>query len=217
MRAARMRMDLALTAKWTVFSKRCAMWQSALRCYLFVTAVWIASLAVLVDVNRAQTAAQTFATTSEVEDPLRAFLRTDLRRSTGRNAERMRYFDAFVDLNGDGKLEAIVYLTGRNWCGSGGCTMLLLKPKGSSFAVITRVTIVRPPIRVLNSTSNGWHNLAVWVPGGGIDPGYEAELRFDGKTYPTNPSVPPARRLTRRATGERVIVPARNERGKSLE
>jgi hypothetical protein len=44
------------------------------------------------------------------------------------------------------------------------------------------------------------------VQGGGIQPGYEAKLSFNGKTYPKNPSVPPAQRLTQQAVGK-VVVP----------
>src|ERR1041385_8331670 len=42
-----------------------------------------------------------------------------------------RYFAAFVDLNGDGKPEAVVYLSGRLWCGSGGCHTLILERRAS--------------------------------------------------------------------------------------
>jgi|ERR1041385_7529633 hypothetical protein len=116
------------------------------------------------------------------------------------------YRAAYFDLNGDGIKEVIVYLTHYNWCGSGGCITLILEPTKSSFTVITKMTIVRPPIRVLDTSSHGWRNLTVWVQGGGIQPGYEAELRFDGKKYPSNPSMPPAVPLTGKATGQ-VILP----------
>ncbi len=92
--------------------------------------------------------------------------------------------------------------------------MLILAAKDSSYGVVTKVTITRPPIRVLTSTSNGWRDITVWVEGGGMEPGYEAELRFDGKTYPRNPSVPPARQLTRKVAGE-IVVPESAE-GKLL-
>src|SRR6266581_4426971 len=59
-----------------------------------------------------------------------------------------RYFDALVDLNGDGK-EVIVYLTGPQWCGSGGCTALILAPERSSYTVVTKLTVAQRPIRVL--------------------------------------------------------------------
>ena len=48
--------------------------------------------------------------------------------------------------------------------------------------------------------------LAVWIDGGGIQPGYEADIPFNGKTYPTYPSVPPARRLAKEAVGQ-IVVP----------
>jgi hypothetical protein len=117
-----------------------------------------------------------------------------------------RYSSALVDLKDDGRQEVIVYVTGRTWCGSGGCRMLVLVPKGSSYRVVTETTITRLPIRVLVTKSNGWHDLGVWVQGGGIQPGYEADLPFAGGTYPSNPSTPPARRLEEKVAGE-VVVP----------
>lgn len=118
---------------------------------------------------------------------------------------RNRFIASFADLNDDGKTEAIIHLTSNNWCGSGGCTTLVLVREGDSWRVLTEISITRPPIRVLTKKSNGWRSIAVRVQGGGIHPGYEAELRFDGKTYPTNPSVAPAHRVVGKAAGEVVI------------
>jgi len=92
--------------------------------------------------------------------------------------------------------------------------MLVLAPEAASYRLVTKITITNPPIRVLNSSSNGWRNLAVWAQGGGLQPGYEAELRFDGKAYPTNPSVPPARPLNGNVAGQVVI--SSSENGTSL-
>ena len=117
----------------------------------------------------------------------------------------VRYARAFVDLNGDKKKEAIVYLVGQWWCGSGGCPTLILKRTGSSFGIVTSISITRPPIKVLSTRSNGWRDISVWVQGGGIQPGYAAKLQFDGKTYPSNPSTPPARRLENHVGGIEVI------------
>jgi hypothetical protein len=60
-----------------------------------------------------------------------------------------------VDLNGDGAPEVIVYVSSKAWCGSGGCTMLILAREKSTFRIITRTTITRPPIRILKSKSQG--------------------------------------------------------------
>lgn len=116
-----------------------------------------------------------------------------------------RFVDGFIDLNGDGRAEAIVHLTSNDWCGSGGCTTLVLVRDGDSWRVLTKITITSPPIRVLTSKTNGWRSIAVWVEGGGISPGYEAELRFNGRNYPSNPSVAPARRVTGEVAGTIVI------------
>ena len=116
----------------------------------------------------------------------------------------------FVDLKDDGRKEAVVYLTGRGWCGSGGCVMLILAPEGKTYKVITKTTVTRLPVRVLKTKSNGWHDISVVVAGGGIPLGYEAILSFDGKTYPTNPTVPPARPSDGKAPGE-IVIPAAAE------
>jgi hypothetical protein len=83
---------------------------------------------------------------------------------------------------------------------------LILVPKDSSYTVITEMTVVQQPIRVLDTKSDGWHDLGVWVQGGGIQPGYEARLSFNGKEYPSNPTVPPAQPITAKVSGK-VVVP----------
>jgi hypothetical protein len=137
---------------------------------------------------------------SPAEESLRRFLQTlD-------NDKATRYITAFHDLNDDGTPEALVYLLGRKWCGSGGCNTLVLTQDRNSWRMVANISITRPPIRVLADQSNGWHGIGVWVQGGGIQNGYEAELRFDGKSYPRNPSVPPAKRLEGQQAGEVVIA-----------
>ncbi|HEY6388480.1 MAG TPA: hypothetical protein VIX91_22600 [Candidatus Acidoferrum sp.] len=39
----------------------------------------------------------------------------------------------------------------------------------------------------------------------GIQLGYEARLKFDGTTYPSNPTVPPAQKLPTNIKGMTVI------------
>jgi hypothetical protein len=106
----------------------------------------------------------------------------------------LSYMSASVDLSGDGVPETLVYLMG-DWCGSGGCTMLVLQQDGGAFRVVSQVTIVRLPIRVFRNKTNGWRDIGVWVQGGGETTGYEAVLPFDGSSYAENPSAEPARRL----------------------
>jgi hypothetical protein len=140
---------------------------------------------------------------SNQQDSLIRFLQDYV--GTTESTDDTSYFSGFVDLNGDGKPEVIVYLKGSSWCGSGGCTTLILTPKGLSYKLVTKVTITRLPIRVLTSKSNGWHDLSVRVQGGGVSHAYEAKLSFNGITYPSNPSRPPARRLGKKAAGKEVV------------
>jgi len=134
-----------------------------------------------------------------IELSLRSYLQTVY------DDKAARYAVAFQDLDGDGIPEAIVYVVSRDWCGSGGCNTMILSHVRESWKVITEVRITRPPIRLLRSKSNGWYDLGVWVQGGGIQPGYEAQLRFDGKTYPENPTVPPANPLAAKVPGSVMI------------
>ena len=117
---------------------------------------------------------------------------------------KTRYSAAFVDLAGDATRQVIVYLTGRGWCGSGGCVTLVLSRNDSSYELVTKITVSRPPIRILNSKSNGWKDITVQVAGGAVA-AHEAKLSFNGKTYPSNPSMPPADSLDENVSGNVVI------------
>lgn len=151
---------------------------------------------------------------SSQQESLKKFLQGYLGDPLMEKDRTTRYSSALVDLRDDGTQEVIVYITGQYWCGSGGCEMLILEPNGPSWRVITKTTITRAPIRVLVTKSNGWHDIAVLVGGGGILHAYEAMLSLNGRRYPSNPSVPPARRLIEKVPG-RVVVPAEGN-GKPL-
>lgn len=131
---------------------------------------------------------------------VKAFLRSYFK---GPEDKTTRYSAAPVMLDAKGD-EILVYVTGRFWCGSGGCMALLLRPADGSFKVIDRFTLVRLPIVVLSSKTNGWHDIAMSVEGGGIVPGRMAILRFDGHKYPSNPSMAPRLPTRRAGTGKKV-------------
>jgi hypothetical protein len=144
------------------------------------------------------------------EDGLRAYLRARF-HADGTEDRDARYVVAQADLNGDGRPEALVYLLSSFYCGTGGCNLLILTPGGHAWRKVAEMTIVNPPIRLLNSASHGWRDLAVTVAGGGAR-AHEALLAFDGRSYPANPSVPPARALRRPMPGRLLI--ADRERGR---
>jgi hypothetical protein len=123
------------------------------------------------------------------------------RQSEDRDA---RIVTAWADLNGDGRPEAIVYVLAGAYCGTGGCALLVLTRAGHRWRKVADMTIVNPPVRLLATSSHGWRDLAVTVAGGGAR-AHEALIAFNGRAYPSNPSMPPARTLRRRVPG-RVLI-----------
>lgn len=114
-----------------------------------------------------------------------------------------RYVSALADLNADRRPEVVVFLAGP-YCGSGGCQMYVFTPSGRSWRQVAGTTVTRAPIRVLNSRTRGWRDLSVTIGGGGLPRG-EALLAFNGRRYPGNPTVAPAR-LLRRSPPGRVLI-----------
>ena len=89
---------------------------------------------------------------------------------------------ALVDLDGDGIADAIVYLTNWEWCGSGGCTLRILKGTKTGFSFVSGTMRAHGPILVLPAKSHGWKSLAVALRAGGY-----GLLEFNGKRYPLSP------------------------------
>lgn len=97
--------------------------------------------------------------------------------------EQSRKFRLFEhNLNKDPEKEIFVGLTGSNFCGSGGCTVLLLSPKGE---LITRFTVTGDPILIADTKTKGWNDLILHSNG------KDHLMKFDGKTYASNPSTQP--------------------------
>ncbi|MCB2049951.1 MAG: hypothetical protein KDE63_00845 [Novosphingobium sp.] len=112
-----------------------------------------------------------------------------------------------VDLNGDGRDEAVIYLSGPATCGSGGCSAYVLTPQGTGYRAVMDASVTRAPITVLDSSTNGWRDLTVDVGGGGGPSGH-AKMTFDGSSYPSNPTVAPARMTDKTGT---VLIPENPE------
>ncbi len=106
------------------------------------------------------------------------------------NGAPTRYQYNRVDLNDDGRAETLVYLSGPTACGTGGCTALILESEGDRYRLVTQLSLVRPPVIVSEDKTWGWRNLILYVSGGGARPSYRL-LRFNGSTYPSNPSIQP--------------------------
>ena len=124
------------------------------------------------------------ATASEAPASVKAYIHDHLGDTKG-------YRYAQTDLNNDGKPEAVIYVTDPQYCGSGGCNLVVLTPQGSGWRQALNATVAQPPILVLAGTTHGWHDIGVSVHGGGASP-HVARLRFDGVRYPDNPTLAPA-------------------------
>jgi hypothetical protein len=150
----------------------------------------------------------------EMTTSLKRFLRNYLSDPKTGEDKTTRVAIADVQLRDRGDRQIIAYITGREWCGSGGCVTIILEPAGADYRVITEMTITRPPIRVLKTKCHGWHDISVRVQGGGIVSSYEAKLSFDGETYPMNPTVVPAQRISGKLAG--TVAISRDDSGVAL-
>ena len=152
-------------------------------------------------------AQQPTKTAPTAEASLKSFLQSYLGKPESKDDEDAQYLVAWVDLNDDGKQEAVVYVWGPSWCGSGGCVTLVLTPNGATYRLVTRMTVTRLPIRVMPEKSHGWHDISVTVAGGGIA-AHEARMRFNGAAYPSNPSLAPALGIKGEARGRIIMSPS---------
>ena len=140
------------------------------------------------------------AASPELDADLTAFLQA-------RTADAMPPLRYVARTTGEGEdALTIVLFSGPEYCGSGGCTMLILGRQGDALTVLGETTVVRAPVRILTTSTNGRPDIGVLVAGGGTPGGYEALLAFDGARYPGNPTVAPARRVDG-AKGTTLIAP----------
>jgi DNA-binding protein Fis len=113
------------------------------RLHIMIATLVIVSHIALTSVCLAQADQPSQRERESIEQCLRNYLREPL---AGED-KTARYVVALVDLEENGTLDAIVYLTGQHLCGSGGCDTLILAPDGASYRVVTDISITRPPIR----------------------------------------------------------------------
>ena len=87
-----------------------------------------------------------------------------------------------IDLNNDGKLETFISFFTPYFCGTGGCTAVLLD---ENLRPITKFTVTDTPFYMDKNQENGWSVL--YVQNGG---NWKKLIYQDGH-YPSNPSVAP--------------------------
>jgi hypothetical protein len=104
--------------------------------------------------------------------------------------DRARYYYNKIDLDDDGKSEIFAYLVGSSFCGTGGCSAAIFKEKKNNYYLLARFSIVKNPVIISDSKTKGYKDIIMNVYGGGIVP-FFARLKYDGTTYPSNPSIQP--------------------------
>jgi hypothetical protein len=128
----------------------------------------------------------TYATSKETAELVKRTIRQELKTDLDKNfidsfSRKFIFFE--YDLNDDGKNEIFVGFRGPYFCGSGGCTQYLLDNEGK---MITRFTVSGYPIVIDTNKTNGYKDL--FIHSGRKD----RIVKFDGKKYPSNPSLLPA-------------------------
>ncbi|PSU33694.1 hypothetical protein [Photobacterium lutimaris] len=97
--------------------------------------------------------------------------------------DNIRYLTGSADLNNDGVAEHFVLIQDSYFCGSGGCTAAIFDQTGN---IISQMSVVKPPVLLTDSTSNGWQDFMVWSNGA------FRLIKNNGVSYPSNPSLEPS-------------------------
>ena len=78
-----------------------------------------------------------------------------------------RYKVVRFDLDEDGRRDALVLFETPfgYWCGTHGCTMLVMKAHNDRFSMVNSIQPVREPLYISEIESNGWKDIVVRVSG----------------------------------------------------
>ena len=122
----------------------------------------------------------------------------------GFNLEQTKYRAVEIDLNGDNKKDALVFLVGSYWCGTGGCNMVIFEGVEEGFRLVSEIPLVREPVIVSETSTKGWRDIIVHSSGGGMK-AKNVVLKFNGSSYPDNPSMEEAIPLGQKIEGIEVF------------
>ena len=76
---------------------------------------------------------------------------------------------------------------------------MILEPEGKTYKFVARIPATRPPIRVLDKISHGWHDVSAIIRED-ADRMYEGAFQFNGEKYPLG-DIPVVARV-----GGRVVI-----------
>ncbi len=89
-------------------------------------------------------------------------------------------------------------------CGTGGCSAVIFKVENGEYKTLSRFSLVRNPVIISNSKTNGYKDIIMYVAGGGIE-SFFANLKYNGTTYPLNPSIEPKLELGTKVEGIAIL------------
>jgi len=86
----------------------------------------------------------------------------------------------YIDLNSDDRLDAVILLEHRDYCGSGGCTALLLENTATGFRLVNDIA-TSDYVSVQDCPGDGWCPLWIGTSGGGLPPAIEKYVYAGGR------------------------------------
>lgn len=131
---------------------------------------------------------------------LKRFLRAYAHYPGEEDIKTIRF--AYAPLPGTGLL--LAYMQDQQYCGTGGCGILILKPQGRSFQIFDVIGGCWPPFTMLPQRHHGMPDIGIWIQGGSVLPGYQTSVSFNGKRYAYTQGFPPTHRI-RRGAG-RILI-----------
>lgn len=124
-------------------------------------------------------------TNAATAEKLQVFLRDYLKDDLALLAPDDRNFSFYgKNMDSDDKPEYFIRLDGNYFCGSGGCTFLLLD---DDLRLVNRFTVMSGPVFISPKATGGWNDVILK----GKNENSYVHLKFDAKTakYPSNPSL----------------------------
>lgn len=118
-----------------------------------------------------------------------------------------RYDYTRVDLDGDGRRDALVMFSGpySYWCDINGCSLSIFKATDNGFIPLSESFPVRGPLYVSENRTSGWRNIIVHVSGQAYADAKNVAMQFNGTGYPRNPFFEPETQLSQADLGHRIF------------
>ena len=109
--------------------------------------------------------------------------------------DSLRLQTGATDLDGDGEAEVLAYAMDPMICGTGGCTLYVLRKAGNSYRILDQIGPSQLPIYKLPAGEDGWAELGVTTYGGGVAEQVMAVPHTEAG-YASNPTGEPAYGIT---------------------